>query len=163
MNSGNWLCSMRIDQWATKMHMKIDQTRAQLQTKLNMLDGQIQANKDRWKNSLRKDIETKVGHVLMDLSEKHEIDESRLNKANQDLISLRNIFNTFDNEQLITIMYDEEETMTFNSPRLNFPCCISNETLWAKYLEESNNPFKDNSIHRISHLGAVKNYFTATT
>lgn len=150
MNSGNWLCGMRIDQWATTMHMKIDQTRAQLQMKLNLFDGQIQANKDRWKISLRNDIEAKVGRVLMDLLQKHEIDGSRLNKAHQDLLALRNVFNTFDRDQLISIIDDEEETMIFNSPRLNFPNFILNETPWMNNSEENNNSFKDNLIHQIN-------------
>ena len=89
MNTGSWLCSMRLDQWTTQMHMKIDQTRTQLQARLHLLDGQIEANKNRWKVSLQTDIGTKVGCVLMELLQKIEIDGIRLNKAHEDLISLR--------------------------------------------------------------------------
>lgn len=161
MNTGSWLCSMRLDQWATQMHMKIDQTRTQLQAKLHLLDGQIEANKDRWKVSLQTDIETKVGCVLMELLQKFEIDGIRLNNAHENMSSLRTAFNACNQEQLISIVDYEEEKMNFDLPRLSFPSFILNDPRCTRDLspknsegsnyssDDSRNSFKDHSIHQM--------------
>lgn len=161
MNTGSWFCSMRLDQWATQMHMKIDQTRGQLQAKLHLVDGQIEANKDRWKASLQTDIETKVGCVLMELLQKYEIDGIRLNKAREDLSSLRSVFNTFNQEQLISIVNHEEDKINFDLPRLSFPSFLLNDPRSTRGLspknsestnhsfDDSSNSFKDHSIHQM--------------
>ncbi len=139
---------MLIDQWATKMHMKIDQKREELQIKLNQLDRQIEANKNDWRIAIKTDIEMKVGCVLTELLEKYEIDGMKFNKAREDLVYLKKLFDLFDKEQLISIDNHEEKQMNFISPQLNFSSVISNDIGgWMKNFYSENLEEKTNWLH----------------
>jgi hypothetical protein len=131
--------------------MKIDQKREELQIKLNQLDRQIEANKNDWRIAIKTDIEMKVGCVLMELLQKHEIDGSKFNKARQDLICLKDLFNLFDNEEFIFINNNEEKHMNFNSPQLNFSSLISNDIDWIKNFSSKNSEEINNSLDNIQN------------
>jgi hypothetical protein len=134
------------------MHIKIEEKREELQMKLSQLDRKIEDNKDHWKLFLKTQIEMKVGCVLMELLQKYEIDESKLNKARQDFVCLEKLFHSFDNQQLISIRNNEEKEMSFNLPELYFSSVISEDLDWMK------NFFSENSEQRINLLDDQQNY-----
>jgi len=134
------------------MHIKIEEKREELQMKLSQLDRKIEDYKDHWKLFLKTQIEMKVGCVLMELLQKYEIDELKLNKARQDFICLKKLFHSFDNQQLISIRNNEEKEMSFNLPELYFSSIISEDLDWMK------NFFSENSEERINLLDDQQNY-----
>lgn len=109
-------CAKQLDQWATTMHSKIEQIHHDLQMTLEHCEKKIHDNSDQLKKYLSNDLEQHVGSVLTEQLQQFEIDKSQIEKANLEYNRLENLFNLFNNQQLITMVVNTENEVNLNPP-----------------------------------------------
>jgi hypothetical protein len=111
-------CTNHLDQWAAALHAKINQIRDELQMTLDHFDQKLQDKNAQLKEYLGNELELNVGCILKEQLQQFEIDKSKVDKANLEYNRLEKLFNSYNNQQLITMVIDSENQITLNPPTI---------------------------------------------
>jgi hypothetical protein len=140
---------MLLNQWAATMHAKIDQTRNELQIKLDQCDKKVVEEKEQWKIFLGNHLEQNVGCIITEQLQKYEIDKPQVEKARLEFARVQKLFHAINNQQLISLINDAENEMSFNSPVVVCSNIVFEGLNFMENIDQSNqlgNELHDNSI-----------------
>jgi hypothetical protein len=144
--SGKENCIAQLKQWVEIMHTKINQKYKELQLELDRIHRQIEENTDRWKKSFADRIKTKVGYVLMEQLEKCETDGASFDQVQDEFIRLKELFNVFNSQPLISIFNLTDNQANWNDPYVVFPAVLVDAFNW---LEDSS---MENPVETIEYF-----------
>ncbi len=85
---------------------------------LDHFDQKLQDKNAQLKEYLGNELEQNVGCILKEQLQEFEIDKSKVDKANLEYNRLEKLFNSYNNQQLITMVIDSENQMTLNPPTI---------------------------------------------
>jgi hypothetical protein len=139
-------CLAQLDQWIATIHSKINQIRTELQTTLVHFENKIRERSEQLKFYLRNELEHKVGCILTEQLQEFEINKLQIDKAALDFIRLENLFNSYNNRQLITMINNSE-----NQINLNPPSFVCSDILIDEFHLSENIQEKINDSNPITH------------
>jgi hypothetical protein len=130
--SGKENCIVQLNQWAEIMQTQINQKCKELQLELDRIHRQIEENRNQWKISFANRMENKVGCVLMEQLQKCEIDGAGFDKARDEFIHLKELFNLFNGQPLISVFSVEDNQANLNEPRVVLPTVLVDAFNWLE-------------------------------
>ena len=97
---------------------------------LDRFDQQIEANKNQWRKYFKNRIDTKVRCILVEQSQKYEINGVDYDKARHELDYVKQLIHQSNNRPLICVSYSEDTQVNLNEPCLVFSTVSLNEFDW---------------------------------
>jgi hypothetical protein len=109
-------CVAELNQWISTVHAKVDQIRIELEMTLVHFEDKLHERSDQLKSYLRNELENKVGCILTEQLQEFEVSKAQVEKAGMEFVRLENIFNSFNNRQLITMISNSDNPVVLNPP-----------------------------------------------
>jgi hypothetical protein len=116
------------------MHNIIEQKRLALQKQLNHFHQLVETNKNRWKEYLTNQMETKVNRIFMEQFQKYEINASECDTARHELNCIKELVYLSNNRPLISISDNVDNQTCFYVPHVYFPTILVNDFNWMSEL-----------------------------
>ncbi len=151
-------CIAQVDQWVATIHAKLDQVRTELQMTLVHFENKIRERSDQLKCHLRNELEDKVACILTEQLQEFEINNSQVEKAGSDFIRLENLFNSFNNRQLITMISNSDSQISLNPPSFVCSDILIEEFHLTENIQEETNGF-DPTTHETISGECIHNVF----
>jgi len=126
-----------LNQWATALHTKINQIRDELQITLDHFDKKLQDKNDQLKTYFRNELEQNVGCILTEQIQQFEIDKPKVEKANLEYNRLEKLFNSYNNQQLITMVINSENEINLNPPTIICSDILMDELNLTENIQEN--------------------------
>jgi len=123
---------VQLKQWAETMHTEINQKYEELQLELDRIHRHIEENTVQWKRSLSNRIKTKVACVLMEQLEKSDIAGADFNEARDEFNRLKELFNLFNSQSIISIFNVKDNEGNWNEPSVVFPAVFVDALNWLE-------------------------------
>jgi len=121
INSSKEDCMNQYKQFIEIMLLKIRERYQEFEMEIDQLQRHIETHTDRWKISLAKRMEIKVGCVLTEQLQKPEIDGPEINEARNELIRIKNFCHLINNQPLFSVTSAEDNQVDSNASQLVFP------------------------------------------
>ncbi|UJR20357.1 hypothetical protein I4U23_023488 [Adineta vaga] len=141
IESGRTNCIEQCQDWIKLILHKMKQKYKEFQIQLHELHNHVETQKDEWKTSLIKQMETSVISVFNTQLHSHEIDGIVLNKARNEFVRIQKLCNLLNSQAMITLTDIADSNFDLITPRLTLRNLIINDS---------------QSIEKISHNNVVE-------
>ncbi|CAF4021748.1 unnamed protein product [Rotaria sordida] len=107
-------------------------------------------------------MKTKIGYVLNEQLQKDEVDELEVDRARDELIRIKQLYNLLNNQPLINVTNEENDQIDLKTPRVIFPNVNIDGFNWIEELSTKTNlesmecsnqeqiHIDENAMHRIT-------------